>query len=372
MVEISNGMKFSCVKETLERAVLIAERFTGKNLNLPVLSSILFEADEDNLLVTATNLEAAVKIVIPGRGQKKGRAAIPAKIFSSLIQSINDERVDLEEKQGNVFIKTSSRDVRVNGIPPDDFPLFPKIKKAGSFTAEGLELGKGLEKVLPAVSASEFKPELNGINFKVFGTRLYLAATDTFRLAEKIVTLREKVEGGNVSFILPQRVAQEVGRVFGGEEEVKVSLGENQIIFEAEKITMISRLIDGNFPEYSGIVPKEFDVTAFINKRELNDAVRSSSIFSSKLQEISLKFKAKELEINSLNQEVGEYKTSIPVSTTGSSVSLNFNYKYLLDGVNVLDEEEIFMGLNSEQKPSLLRNKEDNSFLYCLMPIRLS
>lgn len=365
-------MKFSCTKETLERAILTAERFTGKNLSLPVLGSILFETDDSNLTITATNLESAVKIVINGRSQKKGKAAIPAKIFSSLIQSVSDEKIDLEEKQGNVFIKTGSRDARVNGIPPDDFPIFPKIKKAASFMADGFELGKGLEKVLPAVSSSEFKPELNGVNFKVSGTRLFLAATDTFRLAEKIITLSEKADGGSVSFILPQRVAQEAARVFGGEEEVKISLGENQVVFETEKLTIISRLIDGNFPEYSGIIPKEFDVTAFINKREFNDAVRASSIFSSKLQEISLKFKARELEINSLNQEVGEYKTSIPAATTGSGIGLNFNYRYLLDGVNVLDEEEIFMGLNSEQKPSMLRNKEDNSFLYCLMPIRLS
>ena len=364
-------MKFTCIKENLERAVAMAERFVGKSLNLPILSTILLESEDGWLTVSATNLEFAVKINVAGKGQRKGRAAVPAKTLSPLIQSIKDEKIDLEEKQGNIFIKSSTREIRINGMAADDFPLIPKVKKTHSFEADGFGLAKGLEKVLPAVSSSDFKPELNGVYWKLSGTQLNLVATDTFRLAEKTITLGGKKEGGNFSFILPQRASQEVARIFGEAEEVTVSYGENQTVFETDEIKVVSRLVDGNFPEYGGIIPKNFDVTAFINRRELLDAVRASSIFTSKLQDVSLKLAPKELQVSSANQEVGEYKTSLPVKATGEEVSLSFNYRYFLDGLNSLEEDEIFMGLNSEQKPSILKNKEDNSYVYVIMPIRV-
>ena len=366
-------MKFLCLKENLEYALALAERFTGKNLTLPILGNLLLEADDNCLSVTATNLESAIKISVSGKSYKKGKATIPAKIISSLIQSIKEEKIDLEEKQGNIFIKTNSRDIRINGTSADDFPILPKVKKTYSFSVEGFVLGRGMEKVLPAVSTSEFKAELTGVHFKAAGSKLYLVATDTFRLAEKVLELVKKNEGSSISFILPQKVSQEVPRVFGGlEEEVDIALGDNQVIFETSKIKIISRLVDGNFPEYSSIIPKEFQLNAVANRREFTDAIKSSSIFASKLQEITLKFKNKELEITSLNQEVGEYKTVIPVVAAGKETVLGFKYRYLLDGVNALDEEEMLVGLNAVDKPSLLKNKKDNTFLYVAMPIRLN
>lgn len=376
-------MKFLCLKEKLEKALVVAERFTGKNVTLPILGNVLLETDETMLYVTATNLEYAVRIKVPGKVLRSGKVSVPAKIVSSLVQSTRFEKIDLEEKRGNLFITTDTRNSMINGISVDDFPLLPKIKKTAFFVLDHLSLTAGLFKVLPAVSLSEFKPELNGIFFRVSGNILYLAATDTFRLAEKILELTEKSqgEGGEINFILPQRMAQELTRL-PAKDELTVSLGDNQVLFETDEIKIISRLIEGNFPEYSGIVPKNFEITSFIKKDELIEAVRSSSIFVSKLQEVRLNLGSQILEIASANPEVGEYKTRLEAQSSGKGlspnagqeggISLNFNFRYLLDGLNSLDDKEVFLGFNSENSPTILRNKEEGSFKYILMPIRVS
>lgn len=364
-------MKFLCLKENLEKALVLAERFTGKNVTLPILGNVLLETEENMLFVTATNLEYAVRVKVPGKVSQGGRVSVPAKIISSLVQSIKSEKIDLEEKQGNLLVRTDTRDARINGVPAEDFPLLPKIKKTAGFNLDFFSLASGLAKVLPAVSMSEFKQELNGVLFKISGSNLHLVATDTFRLAEAILELGEKPQESGISFILPQRIAQELTRL-AVKDGISLSFGDNQMLFETENIKIISRLIEGNFPEYSGIIPKNFEITGFIDKNELAEAIRASSIFVSKLQEVKIGLSDRVLEIVSANPEVGEYKNKLAVQASGKGVNLSFNFRYLLDGLNSLDEEEIFLGLNSENAPTLIRNKDDGSFKYVLMPIRVS
>lgn len=363
-------MKFSCVKENIGKAIAVAERFAGKNITLPILANVLLEADNNSLTLTATNLEYAAQITIPGRGTP-GRVTVPAKILNSLIQSFKDEKIDLEEGKHNLFIRTDTRETRINGMNPDDFPLIPKFKKMSSLRVDSLLLRQGLEKVLPAVSSSEFKPELTGIFFNISPKAVRLAATDTFRLSEKVIDSSGSREE-NFSFILPQRVALELSRVLQDGEEAEILIGENQALFESGGIKIISRLIEGSFPEYGGIIPKHFELTGFLDRGEFIGAVRAASIFSSKIQEVVLKFRENELEISSANSEIGEHKISLPIASTGKEAVLSFNYRYLLDGLTALDEDELFIGVNNENTPSLIRNKSDGTFVYVLMPIRLN
>ncbi|MDP3769435.1 MAG: DNA polymerase III subunit beta [bacterium] len=365
-------MKFLCVTEHLKRALANADRFTGKNITLPVLGNVLLEVEQNILRIIATNLESALQVTLHGSSSRPGKLCVPAKVLSSFIQSIGDEKTQIEERQGNMFIKTETRDTRINGVSSEDFPLIPHIKKSHSFVITASLLQAGLEQVLPAVSLSEFKPELGGIYINVSSSSVRLAATDTFRLAEKTIPFESQTKKDSFSFILPYKIAQEIVRVLGGEEEVAISIGENQILLETDGLMIVSRLTEGNFPEYGGIVPKNFETNCFINRDSLVGAVRASSIFASKLQEVTTAIKGKNLEVISLNQEVGEYKNILPCAPSGKDMVVGFNYRYLLDGLQATREDEIFLGLNGEQSPCLIKNKSDNSFLYVLMPIRLS
>jgi len=365
-------MRFTCLRENLSQALNIAERFIGKNVSLPILSNLLLETVSSALKISATNLEYALETTIPGEVMRPGKVSVPAKVIGQLISSLTEDKLELEEKQKNLFLKTSSREIKINGTSPEDFPIIPKIKKSAGFTADGWEIKLALEKVLPSVSVSEFKPELTGVFFRVNSKTLTLAATDTFRLAEESVKLINH-ENNSFSFILPQRACQELVRILDAEEgEVKTTLGENQTEFVVSKTRIISRLIEGNFPEYSTIIPKNFETSSFVKRKELNDAIRASAIFASKLQEVTLFLSRNSIEITSANPEVGEYKTKIPAVLSGKEVKISFNLRYLLDGIGALEEEEIFLGFNSTESPAMLRNKSVGNFLYVLMPLRVA
>ncbi len=364
-------MKFTCNTYELERALTSAERFTGKNLTLPVLGSVLLEVRGEKLCLTATNLEYAIQITVEGSGSKEGRVCVPAKVASSFLQSVREDTILLEERQGNLEIKTSARETRVNGVSAEDFPLIPTIKAAHSFSVNGFEFKRGIERVLPAVSFSEFKPELSGVYCKITPHEGRVAATDTFRLAEQLIGPGAGLKE-TVSFILPYRLAQEFVRVAGDAAELAVVLGENQILFKFGPVNIISRLVEGNFPEYQAIIPKKLETSCYLKKDELMNAVRTSSIFSSKLQDVGVCIKSKEAEITSSNQEVGDFKTIIPAAVSGNEVMVHFNYRYLLDGLNVVDEDEFYLGLNGDNSPSIIKNKNDTSFTYIISPIHIS
>lgn len=365
-------MNFSCVKEKLEYAASSAERFTGKNTTLPVLENILLELKDNTLRIAATNLEYALEVSVTGRGKKDGRISIPAKIFHSFLQSTKDTTVELEGKNGILTVKSPLLQTKINGTTADDFPLIPKIKPHTTFWVESSLLRNGIEKVLPAVSLSEFKPELNGILFKVTPSILYLAATDTFRLAEKTIPLSKTRAGETLSFILPHRVSQELRRALGENSEIKIAVGDNQVYFAGDQFELTSRLIDGSFPEYAGIVPQDFETKCFLKRSEVLDAVRASSIFSSKLSDVSLYLDEGFLTVHSMNPEVGEYKTQIEAAMSGKGASIHFNYRYLLDGLAALESDDFFFGCNNENSPAVLKNKNDGSYLYLVMPIKVS
>lgn len=350
---------------------MAAERFSGKHATLPILANILLEQEGNTLRVTATNLESAIQITIPGAGSQTERLTVPAKIASSLIQSMSDENVELQGKQGNLHIKTGTRESRINGMPADDFPLMPKIKKTSAFSVSAPDIRAGFERVLPACATSEFRPELGGVYVQVTPHALYFAATDTFRLAEKTILYEKKGVDESFSFILPFRIAQEMGRVLDGDGGVRVTIGDNQALFEMEDVHVLARTIEGAFPEYRAIIPKQFETSCFVKKNELTAGIKASSIFASKLQDVSLSIQDKKIHLNAANQEVGEHKSILACALTGKDVSVSFNYRYLFDGIQLVDEEELFMGFNGENGPCVIRNKEDASFLYVLMPIRL-
>lgn len=363
-------MKFSCVREKLDYALTTADRFTGKNISLPILGSILLYAKNGSLAIIATNLEHAVEIVLSGNSEKEEKICIPARISSAFVQSLSDERVDGEIKNTHLVLKSGSRTTKINCLLADEFPLLPSLKKHTGVTVSSSLLRDGLELVIPAVSLSGFKPELNGVLFKAGKQSLTLAATDTFRLAEKTIpTVRMRSEK-NFSFILPSRAASEVARVSGRSEDTEIWVDENQALFSSGDVRIVSRLIDGVFPEYESIVPKNFESTNIMKKNDIRDSIRASGIFSSKLQDVTLSFQESHIEISSQNQDVGEYKTRVPSLFLGKPLTVSFNYRYILDGLNSLREEDVFWGCNSENTPTLIRNKDDNSFIYIVMPIR--
>ncbi|OGZ96284.1 MAG: DNA polymerase III subunit beta [Candidatus Sungbacteria bacterium RIFCSPLOWO2_02_FULL_54_10] len=366
-------MKFSCTKSDLERASVIAERFTGKQTALPILGHVLLAAQGNVLTLTATNLEHAVELRVPARVTKEGRASVPAKVFASVLQSLGDGEVWGEGERGNLHLRTNARESRLNGSVVDDFPLVPKVKKTATFSVDAASLARALAHVLPAVSASEFKPELSGVFFRPGKQELTLAATDTFRLAESVVPLAKNEPGAESPFIMPHRSAAELSRILDGEDGmVRIAVGDNQMSAETGGGLLTSRLIEGSFPDYKAIIPTRFATSAYLSREDVTRGVRAASIFASKLSEINVRVGQKQIEIKAANPDVGEYRTEYPASLNGKEIAMSFNWRYFLDGVTQLDDEEMFFGCNEASSPALIRNKSHGAFTYVVMPIRLT
>ncbi|MEK7099470.1 MAG: DNA polymerase III subunit beta [Patescibacteria group bacterium] len=366
-------MKFSCAKTDLERASVIAERFAGKQTTLPILGHVLLAAHSKGLTVTATNLEHAVELRVPARVAQEGRASVPAKVFASLLQSLGDGEVRGEGERGNLHLRTDTRESRLNGSVADDFPIVPKIKKGAVFSVDAASLARGLGRVLPAVSSSEFKPELSGVFFRPAKQDLTLAATDTFRLAESVLPLAKNESEAGLSFILPQRSAAELSRILDGEDGmVTMVVGDNQMSAETGRGLFTSRLIEGSFPDYKAIIPSRFTTSVYLSRDDMTRGVRAASIFASKLSEINVRVGLKQIEITAANPDVGDYRTHYPASLNGKEIAMSFNWRYVLDGMAQLDDEEIFFGCNEASSPALIRNKSHNAFTYVVMPIRLT
>lgn len=363
-------MKIICTRNNLRDAFQLVERFTGKSLTLPILSNIFFEADEKKIRCVATNLEVGVEVVIPGKVIKGGSVAIPGRIANTLIQSLDEENVLLEEKDGAITMKTDSAHFTLQGSPPKDFPALPRIKKEHEFSIPAYALKKGLTQVLPAVSVSDFKPELSGVYLRRDARAVILAATDSFRLAEKVLPIQSS--GEVVSCIIPWKTCQELSRVLPEESEESVTIreGENQVTFDFSGVHMVSRLIDGVYPDYVSIIPKDFSSHLAVPREDLVKMVRAASVLSSKLNDIILSSSEGEVFIETANSDLGKSRIRLLTKVKGKEAKVSFNFRYLSDGLEAIEGDEALISLNGDSSPALVSSSQDQSFRYILMPIR--
>lgn len=363
-------MKLVCTRNNIRDALQLAERFTGRNLTLPILGNILLEADDKKVRCVATNLEIGVEVLVPCKVIKEGSVTIPGKVINTLLSSIDDETITLEEKEHTLIVKTDSSHFSIQGIPPKDFPILPKAKKGREFSISSKELKTGIGQVVPAVAASDFRPELAGVFFKKDPKTLTLAATDSFRLAEKTINL-SPLSGESYSFILPARTVQELLRTLPDtDEEVLIRESESQVFFESNGIYIVSRLIDGSYPDYAAIIPKEFAAHVSLGREEVVRKIKTASVLASKLNDIALNFSFDGSFVEAANAEVGKSKIFFTSKIKGKEARVSFNFRYLLDGLESLAGEELLISLNGDAGPALVRDPNNSSFQYVVMPIR--
>ncbi|MEK7596032.1 MAG: DNA polymerase III subunit beta [Patescibacteria group bacterium] len=364
-------MKTVCFKNDLKERLFFAEKNAAKNFNMPVLSGVYLETNKNSLKIISTNLETGFEAAIPAKIYKEGRAVVPVRIMAQLIGALFDEKVTLESVGQNLNISTEKISSLIKGYPAEDFPKLPKIKNPRVFSVSSEKISQGLKWVYNAASNSDLKPEIASVFFYVQNkTPLKLVATDSFRLAEK--TLDHTVKNAE-SFILPIKSAAEIIRLLENkEEDIQISFNDNQINFSGKDFNFISRLIEGVFPSYESIIPKKFSADALIKKDQLIDALRSASIFSGHLNEITINIVPEDglMEIKTRSGEVGEHASRLDAKITGEKVSLNFNYRYLLDGLQNINHSEALLRFSGENRPLLIQHPGDSSSFYLVMPMK--
>lgn len=364
-------MKIEAVREKLVEAVQRAEKVAGRNPTLPVLAGISLEVVGSMLTVRATNLDLGISIHLPVKVSKEGHVVVPAQVFSALLNSLSKEKSITLTFEGQILsVDTNSTHSAVKTLPGEEFPIIPEMGGGSNFALPAKDLVTGLKSVIYAAAVGSIKPELSSVCLIHDADALVFVATDSFRLAEK--RLKVKKIPNFTQILIPQKNAAEIIRIFDGvDEDVSITIEDNQIAMRAGSIYLTSRTIDGSFPDYKQIIPTESVTKAVVLKQDLLGSLKTSLIFSDSFNQLRLSLapKKKQFEIASKNQDIGENKDMVEAALEGDDLNVNVNHRYLIDGFAATPADSLALSFAGEGRPILVEGVGDKSFRYLLMPM---
>jgi DNA polymerase III subunit beta len=364
-------MKIECIKEKLHIAVSKAEKVVSKNLNLPVLSCLLFETKGNNLIIRSTNLDLGLEISIPVKVEQEGKVAIPAQVLSSFLNNLSDDKnIVLETVENTLKIYSSSSEANIKTLSTDDFPTVPMIDEGKTCKISSKDLISGIKSVIYSSSTSSVKPELSSVYIYSNGDEgLVFVATDSFRLAEKTIKTRKVIDLPGV--LIPFKNASDILKIFDDvDEEIEINSTKNQISFNFNGLYLVSRVIDGNFPDYKQILPKERKTKVTVLKQDLINSLKISNIFSDNFNQMNIVVKnGKNIQIKTKNLNIGENTNKIEADIEGEEIEPNFNYRYIVDCLGSIASDSIILSLNGINKPLVIQGSSDKTFTYLVMPM---
>ncbi|MFZ5391391.1 MAG: DNA polymerase III subunit beta, partial [Patescibacteria group bacterium] len=370
----STTMKFICTQENLIIGINTVVHIAGKNTTLPILNNIKIKTTANGLELISTNLEIAVTTFVRGRVEEEGELTIPARLLAETVSLLPKENITILQQGSNDIILLSEKNKTVlRGAPSDDFPVIPQINQGIEVYLPSQPIVDALSRVVLAVNPLESRPEISGVYVVLEKNKLVLVGTDSYRLAEEFLEIKNQDK--EISFLLPLKTCQEIIRLFGGQEEdLKLLIGDSQVSCGLGGINIISRLINGQYPDYKQIIPTQTNTTTVVDKNNLIQAVKSASLFvRSGINDIKVKIDVggNEVEVSSLNSQLGENVTKIATNKSqGDSLETVFNYRYLLDVLQSVVGQEVVIGATSANSPVVIRSAKQEGYLYLLMPIR--
>jgi len=363
-------MKLSCPKDTLKNAIQHAERMTGKNLSLPVLGGVLLSAEGGALLIRATNLDLGIEIKIPSKIEKEGSVVVPSGVLSGILAVVHDTKVSIELQGENLLITTANTRSVVKCLPHEDFPTLPLISEGDTLSLPIDKFVDGIKSVWYSASLSDIKPEIASVYIYPDNDSIVFTATDSFRLAEKKIILKKNLNFTHI--LIPNKNIAEILRTFDGASgDVQVLFNKNQISFSFEGVYVTSRIVDGVFPDYRQIIPKESVAEATVLKQDLLNGLKVTNLFSDKFNRVDLVVDVahKKLSVESKNASVGENVTDIDAHTSGKDIRCGFNQKYILECFQSVKQDSILLRFCGEGRPLLIKGVNDTSFMYLVMPL---
>lgn len=377
-------MKISSLQENFKFGLQNVSHLAGKNINLPILNNVLIEAKEGNIKLISTNLEIGIISEIRGKVEKEGGFTVDAKIITDYINLLPNKKIELELKNNNLIIECENYKTKIKTQPTDDYPIIPGIEEENKYNIDLKTLKKTLSQVIFAVSLNEAKIELSGVYFEFNQDNLTMAATDSYRLAEKKIKIKNQSKNKEdiKKIIVPAQVLHELIRVVSNNKEdvdskngdsVEIIISDNQILFTIKGIKISSKLIEGQYPDYKQIIPTTPQTTAIINKNELIRAVKASSLFSKTgVNDINLDFPKNKNKtvISSESGQTGESVINLQSSVSGEDNGVIINYRYLLDGLNNIDDENVKIEVINNNTPCILKGEKEENGLYIIMPIK--
>ncbi len=371
------NMKLVCLQSDLDNALNIVGKAINQNTTLPVLNNVLLKAEGSNLHFSGTNLEIAIQCFIPAEVKIEGAITVPAKLLISYISLLKDEKVELSvDDSFTLLLKAPSSQTKIKGISPDEFPLIPTVSKDSVFVVARKDLDTAISQTVFAAASNTARPVLSGILFDLMKDALKLVATDSYRLAEKKVHLKTAVDF-DLQAIVPARTVAELGKIIGKSavEDIEITVSKNQILFVVGNTRMISRLIEGKFPDYEKIIPKSSKTKVEVKTDELSLVVRRVGLFA---RENNNNIKCSvtndgKLTISTDETKVGEEKAELTGKVEGENNKIALNSQYLLEVLNFIQADEVTFELDDKMSPAVIRitKEKEKTYMYIIMPLKI-
>lgn len=382
-------MKFSIKTAYLKNAIGKVERIVTKQSTLPILGNILISTEKGGVVIASTNLEIAIKTLIRAKIEEKGSITVPVRIISGFLNNIKDEEVDIELKDLNLKLSTPKHKIVISGMNSDDFPIIPDNPQNYLIKTKKItQINEAINATLISVAKNDTRQELNGVFWGFQENKIVLASTDSYRLTEAVINLdkdelNEEVYNvfiqENPSLIIPNLTFLELQRILDGDEdELSFNIDQNQLFIKSGDTYIISRLINGNYPEYKQIIPKEYKIVTKIRKDDFLDALKVNSLFlDGTNNEIKIKSNKNEIVTSSQSEGLGSNVSKVKAENKGGDFEIILNCRYLMDGLGIFSntDEYIELRINDQKTPVLIqRLKKDKSELdeklsYIVMPI---
>ncbi len=367
-------MKFSCLQKDILRALNIAQKATGTTGTLPILENILLSAEGQFVEISATNLDISITATLDAHVLNEGKTTLPAKTIVSWIGLASGDTIDFLKSEGEkINVKTTGSKTTIKGISADEFPVIPFVEKENSCMISQKALKTALDEVVFCAASGGTRPVLSGILFATDGDELIMAGTDSYRLSEKRIPFLTAPKE-NVSCIIPARTLMELERILSPEEDGKIEIifSKHQILFLFNGVRIVSRLIEGQFPNYQQIIPKSFQSTIEVNRQELIRTVKRVGIFARENNNnIKLVFKKSEMEITTDATEIGTEEAVIAIENSNGENAVALNSQFFLDVLQVLNGEKIELHVGEKLSPVLVTSQQNKGFLHVIMPLKI-
>ncbi len=367
-------MKLTVARGELIESLSVVSRGLSSRSTLPILSGILLSAaPSGEVTLQATDLEISVKSQLPlAAVEREGSVVVPGKLFSDIVRSLPEAAVTISVEDGSAAVSCLNSSFTVKTLSAEDFPKFPEIETSREITLPVAKITEVVRHVGRAVSRDETRPVLTGILLTVESAMVRMVATDSYRLAVK-ETMLDAPTGQDLEMVVPGKVMEEIARMASSGDDVVIGVGENQAIFSFGPTKIVTRRIEGTFPNYRQLIPKDSETKVAVPKEEFAGAVKRVALLAQHNTPLRLAVSSEDqtLSLSATTHDVGDASEDLMVKAEGADVEIAFNHAFLADGLSVIDGDTVEVAIVSPLKPGVITSPEDEGFLYLLMPVRL-
>jgi len=362
-------MNVQVTQENLNRALTSVSRVANSRGTLPILANVLIKTVKNRLSISATNLDIAITHFIGAKVASEGSITVPARLMQDFVSSLPEGVIDLELEDTKLKVSTNQYKSVVNGIVADDFPVMPSISDGVSWSVNAGTLKKSLQQVVFAASSDETRPVLTGVLIQTIDGKLFMAATDSYRLAEKQLGANTK----ETKLLVPASAMHDLLRLLIDEDiDVMIRHDDLQILFTVGDVELVTRLVDGTYPDYRKLIPSTFTTEARLKRTDFVNVTKVSSLFareSAGSVTIEVDEAKQQLSIRSVASQLGE-NTAIADGKIKGSGSITLNSRYLIDALGAISGEDVLFGFNGKLEPTLLRDVANADYRHVIMPLK--